>query len=79
MVEVELSPLIGSLLVDAHIVEVEVGTEAEQHDGGQHVVDQVPELWLQVALPVPEDQHQGGSAGQQDAHGKENIKRARRQ
>jgi len=41
------------------IVEVEVGTEAEQHDGRQHEVDQVPEFRLQVALPVPDDL-QGG-------------------
>lgn len=38
-----------------HSVEVEVGTQTQQHDGGQHVVDQVPELGLQVPLPVPED------------------------
>lgn len=35
------------------VEEVQVGTETQQHDGRQHVVDQVPEFGLQVALPVP--------------------------
>lgn len=39
------------------IVEVEVGTYTQQHDGRQHEVDQIPEFGLQVALPVPEYQH----------------------
>lgn len=39
----------------AHVVEVEVGTDAQQADGAQHVVDQLAELGLQVALTIPED------------------------
>lgn len=35
-------------------VEVDVGTYTQQHDGRQHVVDQIPEFGLQVTLPVPE-------------------------
>lgn len=35
------------------VEEVQVGTETQQHNGPQHVVDQVPEFGLQVALPVP--------------------------
>ena len=47
------SPTHGSLR-HPYVVEVEVGTETQQHDGCQHVVDQVPELGLQVPLTVPE-------------------------
>lgn len=36
------------------VMEVEVGTYTQQHDGRQHKVDQIPEFGLQVALPVPE-------------------------
>ena len=41
------------LLFLPNIKEVEVGTQTQQHDGCQHVVDQLPEFRLQVALPVP--------------------------
>lgn len=35
------------------IEEVEVGTQTQQHNGRQHVVDELPEFRLQVTLPVP--------------------------
>ena len=41
-------------------MEVEVGTDAQQGDGAQHVVDQLTELGLQVPLPVPEDLEEEG-------------------
>lgn len=41
-------------------MEVKVGTDAQQGNGAQHVVDQLTELGLQVSLPVPEDLEERG-------------------
>lgn len=60
-------------------MEVEVGTDAQQGDGAEHVVDKLAELGLQVSLPIPEDQHQDGSTEQQDADGEEDVDGLRRQ
>lgn len=46
---------VGTLAGSPDVVEVEVGTETQQHDRSQLVVDQVAEFGLQVALAVPED------------------------
>lgn len=35
-------------------MKVQVGTDTQQNDGAQHVVDQVAKLGLQIALPIPE-------------------------
>lgn len=41
-------------------MEVEVGTDAQQGDGAEHVVDKLAELGLQVSLPIPEDLEEPG-------------------
>lgn len=46
---------VGTLVGSPDVVEVEVGTETQQHDRSQLVVDQVAEFGLQVALAIPED------------------------
>lgn len=45
-------------------MEVKVGTDAQQGDGAQRVVDQLSELGLQVSLPVPEDLEEKGKKGE---------------
>lgn len=35
-------------------MKVQVGTDTQQNDGAEHVVDQVAKLGLQIALPIPE-------------------------
>lgn len=59
------------------VEEVQVGTYTQQHDGGQHVVDQLPEFGFQVALSVPEYQDDRRATGQQDAHREEDVERPR--
>lgn len=34
-------------------MKVQVGTDTQQNDGAEHVVDQVAKLGLQIALPIP--------------------------
>lgn len=34
-------------------MEIQVGTDTQQNDGTEHVVDQVAKLGLQVSLPIP--------------------------
>lgn len=60
---IPFSSLFSQSLPLRDIVEVEVGTQTQQHDACQHIVDKFPEFRLQVALPVPEYQHYGGSTG----------------